>query len=193
MIPVANPITEPADFDQRCRKRGLQWLNRNPDTKRPTDYWSEFRAELAVGFHDRCGFGAMWISSGTVDHFVSCSENRLKAYEWSNYRYLDGWINSSKSKKRSQDLLDPFEVGEGWFEIELPSLQLKLTDAVPPEYRRRADYTLRNLPIRDDERLIRQRRAWYELYEQGKLTLDGLREKAPLIAAAVEKHTAGKA
>ena len=84
-------------------------------------------------------------------------------------------------------------MGEGWFEIELPSLQLKLTDAVPPEYRRRADYTLRNLPIRDDERLIRQRRAWYELYEQGKLTLDGLREKAPLIAAAVEKHTAGKA
>ncbi|WP_193759528.1 hypothetical protein [Aromatoleum aromaticum] len=83
-------------------------------------------------------------------------------------------------------------MGDGWFEIDLPSLQLKLTDAVPDAYRARAEYTLRNLPIRDDERLIRQRRAWYQLYEQGKLTLDGLREKAPLIATAVEKKVAAK-
>lgn len=188
MIPIANPIPEPAKFDRRCRARGQRWLERNPASTRPADYWSEFRKNLATGFHDRCGYGAVWISSGTVDHFVSCHEDRTQAYEWSNYRYLDGWINSSKSKRRSKDLLDPFEVGEGWFEIDLPSLQLKLTDAVPPEYRARAEYTLRNLPIRDDERVIRQRRAWYELYEQGMLNLDGLRKMAPLIAAAVEKR-----
>lgn len=176
----------------QARQRGQQWLETHPSDKRPVDYWSEFRDALAVGFRDRCGYGAMWIPSGTVDHFVSCNEDRTQAYEWSNYRYLDGWLNSSKSKKRSQDLLDPFEVGEGWFEIDLPSLQLKLTNAVPAEYRARAEQTLRNLPIRDDERLIKQRRAWYELYEQGELTLDGLRKKAPLIAAAVEKRAATK-
>lgn len=132
----------------------------------------------------------MWISSGTVDHFVSCHENRQLAYEWSNYRYVEGWVNSAKSKRDSASLLDPFEVQDGWFEIDLPSLQLKLTDAVPPEYRERAEDTLRNLPIRDDERIIRQRRAWYELYEAGELTLDGLRKKAPLIAAAVERQSA---
>lgn len=192
MIPVPNPISEPAAFDERCRKRGRKWLEKNPGGKRPPDYWSDFRLDLAASFHDRCGYGAMWISSGTVDHFVSCDEDRTQAYEWSNYRYLDGWINSSKNKKRSQDFLDPFEVGDGWFEVDLPSLQLKLTDVVPDAYRARAEYTLRNLPIRDDERLIRQRRAWYQLYEQGKLTLDGLREKAPLIATAVEKKVAAK-
>lgn len=86
-------------------------------------------------------------------------------------------------------LLDPFEVQEGWFEISLPSLQLVLTDAVPPEFRERAQNTLKKLPIRDDERIIRPRRKWLSLYEKS-VDIDMLREMAPLIAAAVEKKQA---
>ncbi|SFA93773.1 hypothetical protein [Azotobacter beijerinckii] len=190
MIPVGNPLPEPESFERKCRQKGLAWLAEHPDGKRPRDFWSPFRHDLARGFGERCGYGAMWISSGTVDHFVSCRENRQLAYEWSNYRYIEGWINSAKNKKDSASLLDPFEVQEGWFEIDLPSLQLKLTDSVSPEYRQRAEYTLRNLPIRDDERIMKQRRAWYELYESGELSLEGLRQRAPLIAAAVEKQLA---
>ena len=187
MIPVPNPLPEPREFDAQCRKKGQAWLAAHP-TGRPPDYWSKFRLTLAEGFMNRCAYGAMWISSGTVDHFVSCAEDRARAYDWSNFRYLDGWMNSAKSRKRSADLLDPFDVGENWFEIDLPSLQLRLTAEVPAKFRARAEYTLKNLPIRDDERLMRQRRQWYELYQNGDLTLDGLRKKAPLIAAAVEKQ-----
>lgn len=39
----------------------------------------------------------------------------------------------------------------------------------------------------NDQRVIRQRSRWYQQYNVGKLTLDGLRDNAPLIAAAVEK------
>ena len=187
MIPVLNPIAEPKDFLRRCRQEGLAWLGKNPDCRRPRDFWSPFRHDLAKGFGDRCGYGAMWISSGTVDHFVSFNENHALAYEWSNFRYVEGWINSSKSKKRSRDLLDPFEVQDGWFEIDLPSLQLRLTDAIPPAFRPRAEYTLLNLPLRDDERIIRQRRAWLEMYEQGT-PLAEIERKAPLIAQAIRKH-----
>jgi len=88
----------------------------------------------------------MWISSGTVDHFVSCNEDRQQAYEWSNYRYVEGWFNSSKSKRLSSQLLDPF-----------------------------------------DERVLRQRRAWLEAYEQGA-PLHIIEEKAPLIAAAIRRQ-----
>jgi hypothetical protein len=52
----------------------------------------------------------------------------------------------------------------------------------------RAEFVLKRLHLRDDERVIRQRRAWYGLYEEGKLNLDGLRDGAPLIAAAVERQ-----
>lgn len=188
MIPVPNPIDEPEDFNKKCRKKGAEWLAANPDKSRPTDLWSAFKPDLAKGFSDRCAVAAMWIPDGTVDHFVSCHEDMLLAYEWSNYRYMAGWLNSSKSKKKAADLLDPFHVGEGWFEIVLPSLQLVLTDKVPPAFRMRAESTLEDLPIRDDERLLRTRREWLRMYEDGELSLEGLRKKAPLIANAVEKR-----
>lgn len=190
MIPVLNPIAEPEQFDEKCRKKGLAWIAKNPLKKRPSDFWSLFRLDLAQGFENRCAFGAMWISSGTVDHFVSCDEDMSRAYDWANYRYVDGWVNSSKNKKKAADLLDPFEVCEGWFEVVLPSLQLVITDAIPEPFRERAENTLNNLPIHNDERLVRNRREWLKMYEENELSLEGLRRKAPLIAAAVEKKLA---
>ena len=38
-----------------------------------------------------------------------------------------------------------------------------------------------------DERVMRQRREWYRMYQCGELSFDGLMNKAPLIAAAVER------
>ena len=38
-----------------------------------------------------------------------------------------------------------------------------------------------------DERVLRQRREWYCMYQDGDLSLDGLRKMAPLIAAAITK------
>jgi hypothetical protein len=69
----------------------------------------------------------------------------------------------------------------------LPSLQLVMTDAVPATERERAAFTLARLHLRDSEPIIRQRRSWYEMYEQGKLTLEGLDDVAPLIAQAIRK------
>lgn len=194
MIPV-RPVPEPPAFDSQARKPGLAWLKQNPKASRPRDYWSRFKPQLADGFNNLCGYVAMFEPVGTVDHFLSFEHHRGGAYEWDNYRYAQAWLNSSK-QSADADVLDPYEVQEGWFEILLPSLQLVRTDRVPPALRARADYTLERLHLRDDERVIRQRRAWYEMYEQGELSLEGLRSKAPLIAAAVEKQlaqAAGKA
>ena len=77
----------------------------------------------------------------------------------------------------------------GNFEILLPSLQLVLTSAVPSAIRKRADFTLTRLHLRDDERIIRQRQQWYRMYQEGKLSLEGLETVAPLIARAVRKQT----
>lgn len=183
---------EPADFDAKCRQKGLTWLAQNPKAtrkvKRVKDFWSSFRPELAERFTNLCAYSAMYEPVGTVDHFAPVSGNEALAYEWSNYRYASAWINSSKN--RCDSVLDPFNVQSGWFEVLLPSLQLVARkDRIPPALHALVDETLRRLHLCDDERIVRQRRQWLRLYEQGKLDLAGLQELAPLIAEAVQARS----
>jgi len=183
-----NPAPEPAEFDQKVRQPGNAWLIKNPDSKkRPRDYWSDFRSDLANGFNNLCGYSAMYEPVGTVDHYLCCKNHRDLTYEWSNYRYVSGWLNGSK-KTFDNQVLDPFEVGDDWFEIILPSLQLVLTDKVPPAERTRAEFTLESLHLQNDERIMRPREEWYQMYLNGEITLKGLDKKAPLIARAVRKQ-----
>lgn len=180
-------VEKPVDFAEKVEGPGAIWLADHA-SGRPRDLWSPFKPQLADAFRNLCAYSAMFEPVGTVEHFVSCDEDRTKAYAWSNYRYASGWINSSKNSLLSSEIFDPFEVGDGWFEILLPSLQLVATDRVPEGLRERAKFVLKRLHLRDDERVLRQRREWYRMYQDGELTLDGLRKKAPLIAAAVAKQ-----
>jgi hypothetical protein len=181
-----DPPPEPEDFDKKARQPGNAWLAEHPDATRPRDFWRRFKAPLADGFRDLCAYSAMYEPVGTVDHYESITTHPLLAYEWSNYRFAAQWVNSSK---RDAKVLDPFDVADGWFEILLPSLQLVVTERVPAEHRALAEYTLHRLHLRDDERVIRQRREWYRLYQKTR-DLDVLRRYAPLIARAVEKQDA---
>lgn len=134
----------------------------------------------------------MYCPNGTVDHCISWKASQAKkqaylAYEWSNLRYVEGWINASK-RTADADVLDPYEIGEDWFEVLLPSCQLVLTSRVPSTYRERAESTLRRLHLCDDERIVRQRREWLRMHEEGGLKLEMLEEMAPLVAAAVRRR-----
>ncbi len=179
-------VPEPADFREKAKAPGEAWLEANPADERPRDYWTPFKGALADGFRNLCAYSAMYEPVGTVDHFVSCHEDRSKAYEWENYRYCAAWINSSKGNVPVARLLDPFDVEEGWFELHLPSLQLRVSEKIPDELRERAEYVLVRLHLRNDERVMRQRREWYRMYQVGELSRTGLKGKAPLIANAVE-------
>jgi hypothetical protein len=194
MIPF-DPPPEPPEFDGRCRQQGRQWLEAHPEDRRPKDFWSDFKPQLADGFRQLCAYSVMYTPVGTVDHYLSWGGTRREraflAYEWSNYRFCAGWINSAKATA-DDTVLDPFQVEEGWFEIILPSLQLRITDGIPPHHRHKAEFTLERLHLRDDERVMRQRREWYRMYQDGDLTLDGLARKAPLIAAAIRKQQNGE-
>lgn len=196
MISVSKLVLEPEPdaFDKRCRKKGAAWLDKNPKLtrkqKRPKDYWSPFRITLSVAFSDRCAYGAMYDPNGTVDHFKSVSNDETLAYEWKNYRYCTGWINSSKNS--CPEVIDAFEVEDDWFEVILPSLQLVAIDKnIPASCRDRVENALKKLHLQDDERIVRQRREWLRMYEDGEISLDGLRKKAPLIAKAIDKKHAG--
>lgn len=179
-----SPPQEPPEFDTEVRTLGNEWLSAHA-TGRPKDYWSQCKPALANGFRNLCAYSAMYEPVGTVDHFHPVDTHRHLTYEWSNYRFASGWINSSK---RTKVVLDPFDVEDGWFEILLPSLQLVISDKIPQEKRSLAEYTLEKLHLRDDERVIRQREMWYLMYRAGDLSLEGLDKMAPLIARAVRKQ-----
>lgn len=186
------PVPEPANFDTRCRKRGQKWLRENPNYIRPKDYWSEFESQLRAAFADLCGYCAMVTMKSHVDHFIPVAVLKVhnqhdQAYEWSNFRYGEGVFNQRKS---NHIVLDPFRVKDDWFEIQLPSLQLVLTAAVPKKWQKLAEFTIERLGLRDNEVVIRYRQIWFEMYRDGKLTIAGLRKVAPLVACAIERDVA---
>lgn len=186
------PVPEPLEFDERVRQRGNAWLAKNK-AEYPYGYWREFAPQLRRGFRGLCAYSAMRIQSGDVDHFVPCSERRELAYEWSNYRYADGRINSKKQGRLESKLLDPFEVRDEWFEVHLPSLQLVVTDHCPPELRQRAKSMIETLGLSHAEWLIEVRQSWLQMWEQGDISLAGLDVVAPLLARAIRTRKAAPA
>lgn len=185
MIPVAK-VAGPAGYD-KVKKRGDAWLKKHGRAKRPKDLWSPYLPHLAEGFTYLCGYAAMLDpTGGTVDHYLSWKNRPDLAYEWSNFRFVSQILNSSK-QAADDTVLDPYLVQRGWFEIILPSLQLRVTNKVPPAYRAQAELTLKRLKLGDGEKIVRWRQLYYERYQAGQLTLDGLRELAPLVADAVER------
>lgn len=190
------PTEAPEGFDRDVRDKGNKWLAAHP-TGRPKDYWNEYdnkyKFKLADAFADLCAYSAQKLNQpGTVDHFVSIKEDRSRAYDWKNYRYAAGWLNSSKQSGKkellSTQILDPFEVQDGWFEMHLPSLQVCVTDAYPPELREKANFTLDRLHLRDDERLVRFRRSWLKKYQAGRADLDLVEEHIPLLGRALRNQ-----
>jgi hypothetical protein len=194
VIPVAK-VARPAGY-AKIKAGGDAWLTANPAAKRPKDLWSPFLPEFAEGFAHLCGYAAMLDpTGGTVDHYLSWKNHRDLAYEWSNFRFVSYILNSSK-RTADQAVLDPYLVGNGWFEIILPSLQMRVTDKVPAAYRAAAAFTLKRLKLGDGEKIVRWRRHYYARFQAGQLDLDGLRVFAPLVADAVERQQqehAGKA
>jgi len=192
MIPVANPIPEPASFDTECRQKGNAWLvdkrlaGENPKTSQFPNYWAQYEDDLATAFHQRCGWWAMWIAEGNVEHFLSRKNRPDLSYEWSNYRFIAGSVNGSK-RNHDDKVLDPFVVQDGWFEVLLPSMQLVMTARVPADLVTKAEFNLNKLKLRNGTKVVRCRKRWYQQFKDGKLTMAGLLSNAPLVAEAVQK------
>jgi hypothetical protein len=184
------PSEEPDRFDERCRKRGAAWLREHPEAARPRDYWLEFREDLMRAFGERCGYTALLDLNGTFDHFHCYRYAPSLAHEWTNYRYATSWVNSSKQDAAPGTFMDPFEVENGWFKIIIPTMELVVVkERVPPHLLALAEQTLRNLPIGRHERVIKNRRYYYQRYTRGDISLRMLNIWAPQIAAAVAKRT----
>jgi len=186
------PSPEPPRFDEDVRAPGNEWLRANPHARSGQfpDYWTRALPDLRSAFGDLCGYSAMWTRRTTVDHYRSrsSSEGRALAYEWTNYRLADHYMNAVKGTWDSR-ILDPFEVGDDWFEVLLPNLELILVETrIPPARLADARFTLKQLGLRDGEDVLEQRREWYRPFIEGDVSLAWLARRAPLIARAVRRR-----
>lgn len=196
MIPVSKPRA-PIGFKADVETKGKNWLAAN-QSARPSDYPAYWRTAkrrkyvilLREAFAGRCAYTAHLIDYGTVDHFYSKENYRARTYLWSNYRFASSWINSAKKPIHDGNVIDPYLVQAGWFEVILPSMQLQANFAlIPVPLHSKVIYTLEHLPIRDDERVVTYRQECYELYKANP-QMDWLKREAPLVGFAVEKWLA---
>ena len=184
MIPVSNPIRKPRNFTRDCETPGKAWERAHPGSNKFPTLWRKYQPQLAEGFNDRCGWWAMRIADGAVDHYLSKEFHRDRAYDWSNYRYISPSVNSSK-RNQDDNVLDPFQILPGWFEVQLPSMLLRRTALVPVVLQAKADFTLKKLL--NSRKARRNRRGWYEDHKVRGLPLANLADYAPLVAEAVTK------
>lgn len=211
MIPV-DPAPEPAGFDRRVRQRGLSALaelvgesppesRRGPrrikiaesrDTLRSADYpafWVEMLDELAHAYNRVCAYSAFHIhpvtGSPTVDHFVPKTADWRLAYEWSNYRLACGVMNARKSD--SSVVLDPFEIEDGWFEMEFVAFQVVPGSKLDPGIRLKVHATIRQLGL-SDPLLCTVREAYVAEYLAGLIPLQRLESHAPFVARELRRQ-----
>jgi hypothetical protein len=182
---------EPPEFDARCRQPGTAWLNAHqpqPNGKQPRPtgndcYWNLFRADVESEFCSRCGYYAMYIHDGEIDHFVPWNQNHQFGFEWTNLRFIDARLNK---RKGAAPLLDPFNVQDGWFEVKIPSLVLFITSALTdPTIRRLAENTVERLDLKRGRKALQMRAVAYEDYRRND-DITMLERKAPLVARAVD-------
>ena len=187
-MPAFTLRDKPPTFDDDVAKPGHEWLARRPNHKgRPPAHWNKksIKQKLRENFKSLCGYTLMHEMRGTVDHYISWDTDRSKAYDWDNYRFCAGAVNSSK-KNADATVFDPYEIEFEWFEIHLPSMIMKVSHSAPSHLRAKLEFTLKRLPIGDTDEVTDYRGLFYEDYKVNRNVMPILRRLVPVLAASIE-------
>lgn len=128
---------EPADFNTKVRIPGNVYLltNPNPTNKQFKKHrkWSNVLDDLYSAYSGICAYSASWISPAqsdpTVDHYLPKQKYPQQAYEWSNFRLCNPKMN--RYKDNHEDVLDPFDIQNGWFVIDFSTFLIDSFSTLP--------------------------------------------------------------
>lgn len=188
-----DPQPEPASFDAKVRQPGKRFLKTTPN---PTEaewrghaYWRQCARELHQAYRGICAYSCHWIPLDTgfssVDHFKPKKQFPRQAYEWNNYRLASGILNG---RKGDRNVLDPFEIEDGWFVLEFPSLLVKPEASLPPERLAQVALTCEVLLLNDEATCLKNRVRYVEDYCKGEISYGYLESNAPFIARELERQ-----
>ncbi len=174
MMRVA-PAPEPPHFEALVRRRGLSAISelvgelpdlprrgkrRNKVAERREEIpghaypplWRKALPDLLREYRHICAYTCFYIERVTgapcVDHQVPKSRAWNLVYEWRNYRLSCALMNSRKGD--AEGVLDPFEIGDDWFVLEVVSCRVLPGPGAVGEIRLRVEETLRILRLNDE-------------------------------------------
>lgn len=201
---------EPVDFDTKVRKPGLRAIAelageadlpkrrgrpRNavattreqiPADKFPA-IWTKALPELLDAYGRVCAYMSIYIEpvtgAASVDHMLPKSLDWREVYEWRNYRLACSLMNSRKNAY--QDVLDPFEIEDDWFRLELVGYQVIPGANLDPEIHGHVEATIERLKLNGHD-CLQLREDYATAFFQGDISLDYLRRRAPFLAREIE-------
>ena len=195
MIPVA-PQNEYPGFDAQVRQPGAAFLLQcpNPSSKdfKKKNYWTRAAKEVHAAYAGVCAYTAMYLpEQGSVDHFFPTSTHPQLAYEWSNYRLASGRVNTTKSNQ--SDIVDPFEVQDDWFFIDIPSCILKPNPNLEKPIRARIAGTINGLRLNSDDAYVQERCNILMEYAREEIALGFLTRRYPFLAKELARQAIDQA
>lgn len=217
--PRAEPTAPGFDFDARVRQPGLSALaeltghpptlqrpgpriaqrakqleDLKPSVLREYDYWTRALDALHEAYGGICAYACFYIEpmcGPTVDHFVAITSTYPReAYEWRNYRLACSLMNSRK--REFPDVLDPFQVEDGWFVLNLGTFKVEPAVGLAPEVEARVRQTITRLGL--DSREYRNLCGrYFDAYWKPKdparpIPLWFLEQQAPFLAREMRRQ-----
>jgi hypothetical protein len=192
------PRPEPDDFDSNVREPGRRELARLVESYGSVEeipgaalkpLWRRCLPQLHTAYGGVCAYVCHWIprvtGSRTTDHYVPKSASPARAYEWDNYRLACSRMNARKHA--AQDVLDPFEVQDGWFWIEFYGFQVRPARGLDPQLRARVVETIRRLKLNGYD-CRRDREDYVSDYRARRISYAQLQRKAPFIARELARQ-----
>jgi hypothetical protein len=182
---------EPLHFFEKVQKKGEKFLLQYPDAKGKDlkPYWRAVIPDLHHAYSGICAYTCHWIpfdtGSPTVNHFKPKEAYPKYAYQWDNYRLVCGMLNGRKSNY--EDVLDPFTLQDGWFEMHFNSLQLMLGQQLMATEAEKVRTTIKRLKL-NDSMCIQGRKSWLVPYLKEKYPISHLEEKAPFLAKELKRQ-----
>lgn len=206
------PLLPEFDFDGLVRKRGLAALaaargNKPIEKKRgrPAKLHNSIDAEflrkhafwqtaldiLCKKYRRVCAYSCfrMQPTEGpTVDHYVAITRAEPEyAYEWANYRLASGLMNSRKN--RFADVLDPCQIEDHWFALNLGTLEVVPGLGISAETKAAVEQTITRLKLNSPE-CVSQREKYFNDYMRTDepLPFRHLEEEAPFLAREMRRQ-----
>lgn len=181
---------EPAHFDNDVRQKGQAFLNARlvaldqplPVNFKLKPYWRDCLDDLYHSYQGVCAYLGIHFErvtgGGTVDHFIAKSKLPGLAYEWHNYCLACAAMNS---RKRDYDtVLDPFEILNGWFHLELVTGHIYPNPELEDNLKNYIQQTIDRLRLDDGGNCAIRARHYYE-YLRRSFTSEYMARISPFV------------
>ena len=120
---------------------------------------------------------------GTVDHYLPKTSFPRLAYEWDNFRLASNRANGFKGCLT--DVLDPLQIGDDWFHLDIPSCLIHANRQLHPDIITKVTTTIELLRLNADDTYVQERCNILIALAKGDIRFEFLRDRYPFLAREI--------